>query len=105
MTSNGLLGSLYLTMLKLRGQGDSNGPVRYFSEKQIRGLFASFSEVRIERVGFNPIPRKIPFVRAAAVNRVYETCFSKPIVSLLGRLLTDQAKSRFCYHFDVRAIR
>ena len=101
MTGDGFFGTLYLASLSLVGKGFKNGPVRYFSEHEVRGMLKGFHEVEIRRVGFSFFPKSLIGL-PAAINKVYRH-FYDFTQAILKKILPTSWQKVFCYHFDVVA--
>jgi ubiquinone/menaquinone biosynthesis C-methylase UbiE len=100
-TMNGLLGAAYHGVYSLKGESDRNGPVRYFSEKEVRGFLADYESVEIRRTGFHAFPSRLPFV-TERLNDKYRRHIFKPTQSLSG-ILPEAVKEFACLHIDVIA--
>lgn len=104
MTITGLQGVLYLTILKIMGKGDKQGPLRYYSKKEVISLFQNFSLVTIEENGFGFLPKSILGL-PDFVNRLYRVAIYTPISWILKSILPSGVKKIFCAHYDVLAIK
>jgi ubiquinone/menaquinone biosynthesis C-methylase UbiE len=58
-TLAGLQGSAYLTTQGKRGRATLNGPVRYFTESEVRTMLDPFSKVDIRRNDFQLLPSRL----------------------------------------------
>lgn len=100
-TGDGFLGSLYLLLLKILGREMKNGPVRYFTESEVRGMLADYKGLEVRRSGFSFFPKSLiglPY----GVNRVYRK-FYDFTQSVLKKILPVSIQKIFCYHYDVVA--
>lgn len=100
----GLQGYLYLLFLKCIGKGDKNGPVRYFTESEIRQLFSAFHSVSITRIGFEFLPKRI-LILPARVNAFYRNWIANPVNKGLERILPRSIQHWFPMYYDVFAQR
>jgi ubiquinone/menaquinone biosynthesis C-methylase UbiE len=101
-TMSGVLGAAYHGVYYLKGERDRNGPVRYFSEKEVRGFLGDYGSVEIRRTGFHAIPSRFPFVNES-YNEKYRRNIFEPIQSVAGKILSETVKEFACLHIDVIA--
>jgi ubiquinone/menaquinone biosynthesis C-methylase UbiE len=101
-TINGVLGAAYHGLYRLKGERDRNGPVRYFSEKEVRGFLGDYGSVEIRRTGFHAIPSRFPLVKES-YNEKYRRHIFEPIQSVTGKILPETVKEFACLHIDVIA--
>lgn len=104
LTFSGIQGLLYTTMLAACGQGNRNGPVRYFTEREVRNLFKMFSSIHIIRSGFDLLPKSIIGL-PSFINSQYRKRIWRPISNLGEKYLPLKFQSLLCKHFDVIAIK
>ena len=101
-SADGLMGTLYQGVYRLKGEGERNGPVRYFTEREIRKLLADFRDVTITRVGFVPLPTSFPFLPKHA-RAVYKRVAFHPAQRYLSRYVSRHVKDILCQYLDVVA--
>ncbi|MEK7545958.1 MAG: class I SAM-dependent methyltransferase [Patescibacteria group bacterium] len=97
----GLQGWAYLSCLRLIGQGRKNGPVRYFTRREVAELFAGFRDAVIHPFGFSVLPKTIlglPTAWQVRYRRFYDR-----LHAFLERRLPEPVRAFFCVHFDVVA--
>lgn len=96
----GLQGSIYLWCLKISGDEYRNGPVRLFSEGEVRSLLRDFKDVEIRRYGFAVLPKDFAGF-PSWLNTAYRWSVYYPIQEFLLEKIAPQAvKGIFCTHFD-----
>ncbi|TAL49405.1 class I SAM-dependent methyltransferase [Patescibacteria group bacterium] len=93
----GLRDGLYLSFLILLGQGLRNGPVRYFSRKEVNNLFRGFRGVGIYEIGFEVVPKSIFLSKWNISFGLYR------INRLFERICPAKWKGYFAVHFDIVA--
>lgn len=101
-TMMGLQGSAYQALLNLRGTPTRNGPVRYYSKREVRNMLAGFSDVELRPVGFEVAPKSIIGLRGAP-ERAFRLGFSGPFNRGLEKILPNKWRAAFARHYDVRA--
>ena len=104
VTAMGLQGLGYQIILNLLGKPFKNGPVRYYSKREVARLFTGFSEVDIIPVGFEIIPKTLIFL-PGIIEKIYRVVFSKPLNRFLKRVVPASFQHHFSVHFDVIAKR
>jgi ubiquinone/menaquinone biosynthesis C-methylase UbiE len=103
-TLMGLQGTLYQALLNLLGKPFKNGPVRYYSKKEVMALHAGFSHLDIIPVGFGILPKTLIFL-PGPIEKVYRTCFSNPVNKFLEKICPKSYKHLFAAWYDVVATR
>jgi ubiquinone/menaquinone biosynthesis C-methylase UbiE len=103
-TLMGLQGMCYQALLNLMGKPFKNGPVRYYSKKEVMALHAGFSELDIVPVGFGVVPKTLIFL-PGPIEKIYRTCFSNPVNNFLEKICPKSYKHWFAAWYDVVAIR
>lgn len=98
----GLQGALYSAFLKITGNEFKNGPVRYFSKKEVASMLRNFKKVTITPVGFSVLPKSI-IILPSFFDIIYRTIIANPFNSLAGLLIPDKIKKIFCTHYDIIA--
>jgi len=86
----GLFGTGYHVVYRLRGRANSNGPVRYFTRGEIARMFAGFGDVRVFPEGLVTIPKSYPFL-GARLNAAYRRAVFAPVDGVLRRILPEGA--------------
>jgi SAM-dependent methyltransferase len=95
----GLFGMLYQCVYFIKGEADRNGPVRYFSEREVRRLLSDFSLVETSRVGFSPVPKNFPFL-SKRMNASYQRLALPAIYRLAENCMPGPLKALSCTHID-----
>jgi ubiquinone/menaquinone biosynthesis C-methylase UbiE len=103
-TLSGVQGHLYNLFLKLRKQEYKNGPVRFFSRKEVRELLGDFEKVVIQDVGFSFGPKSLIFLPQAA-DTLYRKIIFQPLNVLGARFLPAGVKKIFPTHYDAVAVK
>jgi ubiquinone/menaquinone biosynthesis C-methylase UbiE len=101
-TMSGVLGAAYHGVYRLKGEENRNGPVRYFSEKEVRGFLGNYESVEIRRTGFHAIPSRFAFLNER-YNERYRRRIFDPIQSAAGKVPLEKVKEFACRHIDVIA--
>ena len=104
VTMMGMQGALYQMLLNLLGQPYKNGPVRYYTAKEIVRLFSEFAQVDLVPVGFSVLPKTIIFL-PWPLEVVWRVGIANPINRLLEKITPTSLKRHFAVHFDVIAKR
>lgn len=103
-TAMGIQGMLYQAFLNLLGKPFKNGPVRYYSLKEVTRLLRDFKEVRIRPCGFTVVPKSLIFL-PRIVDTWYRVGIANPINSFLENIVPASLKAYFAVHYDVVARR
>jgi ubiquinone/menaquinone biosynthesis C-methylase UbiE len=103
-TLMGLQGVLYQGLLNLLGKPMTNGPVRYYSKRELKNLFKEFSHIEYVYDGFAVLPKTI-IILPGILERWYRLGIANPLNRLLERVMPDQVKPYFAVHFDVKITR
>lgn len=98
----GVLGYAYNIFLALTGNAYKNGPVRYFSAREVRSLLSSFAHVEVTRMGFEVLPKTV-IIFPGFINRWYRESVSRPLNVWLSERCPAKLKPFFCTHYDVIA--
>jgi len=101
-TLMGLQGGLYHTLLGWRGQSERNGPVRYYSRREMDGLLHGFSHVELPGHGFTLLPKSILGLRGLP-ERLYRRGFAEPVNRAVASVLPKRWHAAFAVHYDVIA--
>lgn len=64
----GVQGALYQAFLNLMGKPFKNGPVRYYSKKEVIKLYSGFAEIKFVPYGFAVLPKTLIFLRVRLRN-------------------------------------
>lgn len=100
----GIQGTAYQALLNLLGKPFKNGPVRYYSRKEVLKLYAGFAEIKLIPYQFAFLPKTVIFL-PGPFEKVYRCGIAKPINSLLERILPITWHRHFATFFDVVAKR
>lgn len=103
-TFMGLQGMFYQALLNLMGKPFKNGPVRYYSKKEVMALHAGFSELDILPVGFGIVPKTLIFL-PGPIEKLYRIGLANPINKLLEKIVPLSLKPYFATHYDIAAKR
>lgn len=103
-TVMGLQGMLYQILLNLMGKPFKNGPVRYYSKREVLKLFARFSEVSIIPYDFAVLPKTLIFL-PGPLEKLYRRGIANPINNFLRKLFPLTWHSYFASFYDIDAIR
>ncbi len=103
-TLMGVQGMLYQALLNLMGKPFKNGPVRYYSKKEVMKLHAGFAELDIVPVGFGVVPKTLIFL-PGPIEKIYRTWFSNPVNNFLEKICPKSYKHLFAAWYDVIATR
>ena len=104
ITLMGLQGHLYQMLLNLLGKPYKNGPVRYYTGKEIRHLFKDFTEVELRPHGFSVLPKTI-IILPKPVEKIWRRGLANPINTFLEIITPARLKPYFAVHYDVIAKR
>ena len=103
-TCMGLQGHVYQMLLNLLGRPFKNGPVRYYTKKEVMRLFSNFSTIDVMPVGFSVIPKSIIFL-PRALDNIWRVVIANQINLLLEIVIPKSLHRHFAVHFDVIAKR
>jgi ubiquinone/menaquinone biosynthesis C-methylase UbiE len=103
-TAMGMQGALYQFLLNLLGKPFKNGPVRYYSKKEITELFKDFAEIQFVPYGFSVLPKTLIFL-PGPLERLWRHGVANPLNSLLEKLFPSSWKPAFAMFFDIVAKR
>jgi ubiquinone/menaquinone biosynthesis C-methylase UbiE len=103
-TLMGVQGMLYQALLNLLGKPFKNGPVRYYSKKEVMALHAGFSDLDIIPVGFSIVPKTLIFL-PGPIEKIYRICFSNPVNNFLEKICPKSYRHIFAAWYDVVATR
>ena len=104
---NSLMGfqaTLYLSLSSFFRDPYRNGPVRFFSRREVERLMAEYREVTITSVGFSFLPKRLIFL-PERLNHLYYRSIARPLDSFLKRILPHAFYPYFGTHHNVRAIK
>jgi ubiquinone/menaquinone biosynthesis C-methylase UbiE len=104
VTAMGVQGTIYQMFLNLMGKPFKNGPVRYYSKREVLKLFSDFDEVNIIPYGFGIIPKTLIFL-PKPIEKLYRRGFSNPVNRLLEKICPESWKANFGSYYDVIAKR
>jgi ubiquinone/menaquinone biosynthesis C-methylase UbiE len=103
-TAMGLQGALYQGLLNIMGKPMKNGPVRYYSKRELQRLLKDFSEVEFVPDGFTFIPKTLIFL-SGMLEKWYRLGFAVPLNNLLEKITPIGLKKYLAVHLDVVAKR
>ncbi len=104
LSLTGLQGSLYLAYLHLTGQGDKNGPVRYFYPGEVRRLLKDFQSTTIIPAGFSFIPKTL-LGAPAFLQAKHEAWIYRPVQNWLKAHAPAGFLRFFCAHHDTVSVK
>jgi ubiquinone/menaquinone biosynthesis C-methylase UbiE len=97
-----LQGHAYQGLLNLLGRPYKNGPVRYYSRREVAKLFENYNEVDIIPVGYALLPKSI-IIFPSFLDKIWLEVIARPINTLLEKITPTSLKPYFAMHFDVVA--
>lgn len=103
-TAMGLQGACYQILLNLMGKPFKNGPVRYYSKREVLNLFSVFDEVELHPVGFTFIPKSLIFL-PRVIDKAWRVGVANPLNSLFEKIVPTSLKHLFAVHYDIVATR
>ncbi len=103
-TFMGLQGMAYQIFLNLMGTPFKNGPVRYYTKKEVMKLFKNFTELDIVPSAFTLAPKTLIFL-PGPLEKIYRVGFANPVNKLLEKIVPLSLKPYFAVHYDVVAKR
>ncbi len=101
-TLTGLQGLLPILFLKLTKQSERNGPLRYYTKKEVLSVFKSFKEIKMRYSDFSLFPKTL-LIFPYFINVFYRRIFFNMINNFLEKLLSKKTKNALCTYFDVTA--
>ena len=103
-TFMGLQGLLYQGLLNILGKPMKNGPVRYYTKRELNRLFSEFQQVEYVSDGFTFIPKTI-IILPGVIEKLYRKGIANPLNSILEKIVPNPLKKYFAVHLDVVAKR
>jgi ubiquinone/menaquinone biosynthesis C-methylase UbiE len=103
-TAMGVQGLAYQALLNLLGKPFKNGPVRYYSQKEVKRLLAGFSEATIRPYAFSVIPKSLTFL-PQVIDNAWRVGIANPINKVLEAIIPKSLKNYFAVHYDIVAKR
>lgn len=100
----GLQGNLYQLFLNLLGKPFKNGPVRYYSKKEVSKLFVDFAELDIFPVGYAVLPKTLIFL-PGPLEKLYRLGIANPLNKLFEKITPLSLAPYFAVHYDIVAKR
>lgn len=100
----GLQGNIYQLILNLLGKPFKNGPVRYYSKKEVLKLFADFQTLDIVPVGYALLPKTLIFL-PWPLEKLYRLGIANPLNKLFEKITPLSFASYFAVHYDIVAKR
>ena len=104
VTLMGIQGLAYQALLNLIGRPFKNGPVRYYTRREVLHLLDGFTEVELKPVGYAVLPKSIIFL-PHILDTVWRVVVAKPLNFLLEKITPPFLKYYCAVHFDVVAKR
>lgn len=104
VTFMGVQGLAYQALLNLIGRPFKNGPVRYYTRREVLHLFDSFTEVELKPVGYAVMPKSLIFL-PNILDKVWRIAIANPLNFLLEKITPPFLKYYCAVHFDVVAKR
>ena len=103
-TAMGIQGHLYQGLLNVLGKPLKNGPVRYYSKKELRKMLQDFSEVTFVPDQFAVLPKTLIFL-PRFLEVLYRKGVSVPVNNILEKIAPSFLKSQCAVFFDIVAKR
>ena len=103
-TLMGAQGVCYQGLLNLLGKPFKNGPVRYYSRREVERLLDGFAEVTLVPHGFELLPKRLIFL-PGPLDKLYRVAIANPCNRLARAVVPTRLQPAFAAHFDVRARR
>jgi ubiquinone/menaquinone biosynthesis C-methylase UbiE len=103
-TFMGLQGMAYQILLNLMGKPFKNGPVRYYSKREVINLFKDFAELDIVPTAFTLIPKTLIFL-PGPIEKLYRIGIANPLNGLFETLIPLSLHAYFATHYDIVAKR
>jgi ubiquinone/menaquinone biosynthesis C-methylase UbiE len=100
----GVQGTVYQAFLNLMGKPFKNGPVRYYSHKEVTKLFDGFAKITFVPYGFAVLPKTLIFL-PGPLEKLWRLGIANPINALLEKLFPDSWKPSFAMFYDIIAKR
>jgi len=103
-TAMGLQGQVYQMLLNLLGRPFKNGPVRYYTRREVARLFGNFARVELVPAGFSVIPKSLIFL-PRFLDAFWRKGIANPLNFALERITPAAIRPYFAVHYDVIATR
>ena len=103
-TLMGVQGSLYQLLLNLLGDRFRNGPVRYYSKRQVEDMLRGFSSRELVPYDFEVVPKSI-VVLSGRADELWRKNVASPLNRFLASAIPAKWRSAFCRHYDVVAVK
>lgn len=100
----GLQGNLYQGVLNMLGKPFKNGPVRYYSKRELKTLLSGFSDVQYVPYQFAVLPKSIIFF-PKPLRVAYRTLIAVPINAAIEKIAPQFIKDQCGTYFDIIAKR
>lgn len=98
----GLQGHFYQILLNLMGKPFKNGPVRYYSKREILRLFSDYSEIELHPYGFAILPKTLIFL-PSFLEKIYRVGIANPVNRFLEKISPNNLKPHAASFYDVVA--
>jgi ubiquinone/menaquinone biosynthesis C-methylase UbiE len=103
-TLMGVQGITYQAILNLMGTPYKNGPVRYYSQKEVTTLLAGFEQVTFVPFGFAILPKTLIFL-PGPLEKLYRLGIANPVNNFLEKLCSPTIKAYCAMFYDIVAKR
>jgi ubiquinone/menaquinone biosynthesis C-methylase UbiE len=104
VSAMGVQGVVYQAFLNLMGTPYKNGPVRYYSRKEVTKLLSGFSTISFVPWGFAVLPKTLIFL-PKPLEKLYRVGIANPINTFLEKILPAAWKPCFAMFYDIVAKR
>ncbi len=103
-TVMGLQGTAYQAFLNLMGKPFKNGPVRYYSKREVSKLFGNFAQVNLIPYDFAVLPKTLIFL-PGPLEKIYRLGLANPLNRFLRKIFPASWHPYFASFYDVVAKR
>jgi ubiquinone/menaquinone biosynthesis C-methylase UbiE len=101
-TLMGIQGLAYQAVLNLIGKPYKNGPVRYYTRREVLHLFDGFTSVDVKYVGYVLLPKSI-IIFPQFLDDIWRQFVAKPVNYLAEKITPSFVKCYFAMDLDVVA--
>jgi ubiquinone/menaquinone biosynthesis C-methylase UbiE len=103
-TIMGWQGMCYQALLNLLGKPFKNGPVRYYSKKEVLKLHSGFASVKLVPYDFAVLPKTLIFL-PGPLEKLYRVGLANPVNRFLRKIFPPAWHPYFASFYDVDAKR